>query len=437
MLALAATFPKCLTLANCELLKKHPMHMETARLIGQNPIACQALRDLVRRSRSTPSCRSWSRRFGSHPAVVLQPRPAPARRPASRRPSSTPASPGPPHRRDSSRAASPPAPPPGAWPSNAAPRRATCSATTSASSARRAANTRVLAVTPGILLRTAARRPVPRIDRRRRLRRVPRARAGDRPGARHGPAGPGNVRPDLKIVVMSATLQAGGRGGVPGRLPGGDERGPDVPGRDHDTSRRPRTTAGRSRPRRPWPACSTAPPAMCSSSCPAWARSGRGRGPGRQLIGDDVLVLPLHGDLPAEEQDRALLPQGRRKVVLATNVAETSVTVEGVTAVVDTGLARQLIFDPSVGLDRLELVPSRGPRPTSGPAGRGGRSRASASGSGARCRTARGRRRPSRRSAASTWPGRRCSSSPWASASRRSPGSTRRRARGPAVARTA
>jgi ATP-dependent helicase HrpB len=74
------------------------------------------------------------------------------------------------------------------------------------------------------------------------------------------------------------------------------------------------------------------------------------------LIGDDALVLPLHGELPAEEQDRALQPQGRRKVVLATNVAETSVTVEGVTAVVDTGLARQLVYDPSVGLDRLELA---------------------------------------------------------------------------------
>src|SRR5262249_19324058 len=47
----------------------------------------------------------------------------------------------------------------------------------------------------------------------------------------------------------------------------------------------------------------------------------------------------------------------RRKVVLATNVAETSVTVEGVTGVVDTGLARQLVFDPAVGLDRLKLTP--------------------------------------------------------------------------------
>lgn len=71
----------------------------------------------------------------------------------------------------------------------------------------------------------------------------------------------------------------------------------------------------------------------------------------------ELAVLPLHGDLPAEEQDAVLLPQKRRKIVLATNVAETSVTVEGVTGVVDTGLARMLLFDPSVGLDRLKLTP--------------------------------------------------------------------------------
>ena len=78
----------------------------------------------------------------------------------------------------------------------------------------------------------------------------------------------------------------------------------------------------------------------------------------KDLAGErDLLVLSLHGDLPAEEQDLALLPQGRRKVVLATNVAETSVTVEGITAVVDTGLARMLVYDPQTGLDRLELTP--------------------------------------------------------------------------------
>lgn len=71
----------------------------------------------------------------------------------------------------------------------------------------------------------------------------------------------------------------------------------------------------------------------------------------------DLAILPLHGDLPAEQQDSALLPGQRRKVVLATNVAETSVTVEGITGVIDTGLARVMQFAPSVGLDRLRLVP--------------------------------------------------------------------------------
>lgn len=54
----------------------------------------------------------------------------------------------------------------------------------------------------------------------------------------------------------------------------------------------------------------------------------------------DLLVLPLHGELPAAEQDRAIAPASRRKVILSTNVAETSVTIDGVVAVVDSGLAR-------------------------------------------------------------------------------------------------
>lgn len=71
----------------------------------------------------------------------------------------------------------------------------------------------------------------------------------------------------------------------------------------------------------------------------------------------DLLVMPLYGELPPEQQDAALQRQTKRKIVLATNVAETSVTVDGVTAVVDTGLSQQLRFDPNVGLDRLELLP--------------------------------------------------------------------------------
>ncbi len=66
-------------------------------------------------------------------------------------------------------------------------------------------------------------------------------------------------------------------------------------------------------------------------------------------------LAPLANRLAADEQDAVLRPADRRKIVLATNVAETSVTIEGVTAVVDSGLARILRYDAAVGLDRLEL----------------------------------------------------------------------------------
>jgi ATP-dependent RNA helicase HrpB len=76
-----------------------------------------------------------------------------------------------------------------------------------------------------------------------------------------------------------------------------------------------------------------------------------------QLARDRSLrVLPLHGDLPPEDQDLALAPGGRRKVILSTNVAETSVTVPGVTAVVDSGLARIASHSPWSGLPRLEVA---------------------------------------------------------------------------------
>jgi len=68
-------------------------------------------------------------------------------------------------------------------------------------------------------------------------------------------------------------------------------------------------------------------------------------------------VVPLHGDQPLDEQAQALRPGPRRRIVLATNVAETALTVEGVTAVVDSGLARRARFDVRTGLDRLALAP--------------------------------------------------------------------------------
>ncbi len=75
------------------------------------------------------------------------------------------------------------------------------------------------------------------------------------------------------------------------------------------------------------------------------------------LEGLAIDVLPLHGRLPPGEQDRALAPSARRKVVLATNIAETSVTLDGVVAVVDGGVARAPRFDPVLGVERLETVP--------------------------------------------------------------------------------
>ncbi len=71
-----------------------------------------------------------------------------------------------------------------------------------------------------------------------------------------------------------------------------------------------------------------------------------------------VNVLPLFGDLSLAEQDAALRPSDaqHRKVVLATNIAETSLTIEGVRVVVDSGLARRARFDPATGMSGLETV---------------------------------------------------------------------------------
>jgi ATP-dependent helicase HrpB len=92
--------------------------------------------------------------------------------------------------------------------------------------------------------------------------------------------------------------------------------------------------------------------------------------PGGREIGDaqrglesdpalaDVAVVPLHGELPVEAQRRALAPDpdGRRRVVLATNVAESSVTLPGVRVVIDAGLAREPRLDPNSGFSRLDTV---------------------------------------------------------------------------------
>src|SRR5205823_5887240 len=68
----------------------------------------------------------------------------------------------------------------------------------------------------------------------------------------------------------------------------------------------------------------------------------------------DVEVIPLHGSLDADAQDGALRPSSCRRVILATNIAETSLTVPGVTAVVDSGLHKIARYDAARGIDSLE-----------------------------------------------------------------------------------
>jgi ATP-dependent helicase HrpB len=70
-------------------------------------------------------------------------------------------------------------------------------------------------------------------------------------------------------------------------------------------------------------------------------------------LGHLCAVLPLHGELPAAEQDKAVASTDNRKVIVSTNVAETSLTIEGVRTVIDSGLARVARFDPARGINTL------------------------------------------------------------------------------------
>ncbi|HMD22296.1 MAG TPA: ATP-dependent helicase C-terminal domain-containing protein, partial [Alloacidobacterium sp.] len=87
-----------------------------------------------------------------------------------------------------------------------------------------------------------------------------------------------------------------------------------------------------------------------------------------------LLILPLHGSLSPEEQDRAVAPASRRKLILATNVAESSITVEGVSAVIDSGLARHATWSRWTGLQTLDVsrVSKASAKQRAGRAGRTG-----------------------------------------------------------------
>jgi ATP-dependent helicase HrpB len=174
------------------------------------------------------------------------------------------------------------------------------------------------------------------------------------------------ARPDLRLMAMSATLDTAAVADFLGHCPVVESRG-----RLHAVELRYLEPGrGLTAPAMPTPLQGLMP-LIATAARQALAESagdvlvflpGRGE---IQRAADalsplaaehDLALVPLYGDLPAERQDEALRPASRRKVVLATNVAETSVTVEGIGAVVDSGLARRLRYDPASGLDRLELA---------------------------------------------------------------------------------
>ncbi len=89
---------------------------------------------------------------------------------------------------------------------------------------------------------------------------------------------------------------------------------------------------------------------------------------------EGMLALPLHGDMTPAEQDRAVAPASERKLIFATNVAESSLTIEGVSAVIDSGLARVASYSPWTGLPTLEIrrVSKASAKQRAGRAGRTG-----------------------------------------------------------------
>jgi ATP-dependent helicase HrpB len=170
------------------------------------------------------------------------------------------------------------------------------------------------------------------------------------------------VRPDLKLVAMSATLDPGPIAAFLGNAPTIESRGRLFPvdilyGERPDDRPLPARIAAGVRKVLGEMAGETVGdvlvflPGVGEIQRSAEALAGL-------AAEQNLAVLQLYGDLPAERQDEVLRPlSGRasRKVVLATNVAETSLTIDGVTAVVDSGQVRRLRFDPATGLDRLEL----------------------------------------------------------------------------------
>ena len=165
------------------------------------------------------------------------------------------------------------------------------------------------------------------------------------------------LRPDLRLLVMSATLDAESVAALLGGAPVVRAEGRSFPVeiRYADSAPRDPLAAMESAIRRGLSEQS----GDLLAFLPGVGEIERVRRRLEPDLGGTHELLALHGTLSLEEQQRALVPVpgGRRRVILATDIAETSVTIDGVNAVVDSGLARKPRLDPGSGLTRLATEP--------------------------------------------------------------------------------
>ena len=163
------------------------------------------------------------------------------------------------------------------------------------------------------------------------------------------------LRPDLRILVMSATLDGAAVAGLLGGAPVLSSEGRTWPVETRYLGRDPAASVEDQAARAVRRALSETPSSLLVFR-PGQAEIRRTEERLAALaLPPDVDLAPLYGALDPAVQDRAIAPAppGRRKVVLATSIAETSLTIEGVGAVVDSGLVRTPRFDPASGLSRL------------------------------------------------------------------------------------
>jgi ATP-dependent helicase HrpB len=165
----------------------------------------------------------------------------------------------------------------------------------------------------------------------------------------------GGLRDDLRLVVMSATLDVES---VAQRIPGAMRLRSE--GRAFPVETRHLGDDPQTRPEDRMAAAIRRALAEESGDVLAFLPgTAEIRRTGDRLTDENrAVVLALYGDLPLAEQDKAVRrdSQGRRKVILATSIAETSLTIDGVRVVVDSGLRRSPRFDPASGMSRLVTV---------------------------------------------------------------------------------